>query len=90
MSAPAPALTAVAIQRLLRSVDAELHAHPKPSAERLSRMLERLAPAHRPGFYSVSVTSPISGRGVLLSQLWYQLTMRLEEAEELERSRRAG
>ena len=83
-------LTAVRVQQMLCEVDAEL-ARGKPTAETLSLLLQRLAPAYRPGFFEISVTSPITGRGVLLAQLWYKLLGQLEELEEAEEiSRRTG
>ena len=83
-------LTAVRVQQMLREVDAEL-ARGKPTDEALSLLLQRLAPAYRPGFFEISVTSPITGRGVLLAQLWYKLLGQLEELEAVEQiSRRAG
>ena len=86
----AQALTAVGVQRLLREADAEL-ARGKPTAETLCRLLALLSAAYRPGFYDVSITSPLTGKRVLLAQLVYRLVSDLEETEASEHdSRRAG
>jgi len=79
-------LTAVRVQQLLREVDAEL-ARGKPSADAVLRMLEKLSPAYRPGFYGVSITSDVNGRCVALAQLWYDLSAALEQAEADEHMR---
>ena len=82
-------LTAVTVQAMLREADRELSAG-KPTAETILRVLRPLNKAFWQGFGSISVTSPIDQKRVLLCQLWYQLIAALEEAEELERTQRAG
>lgn len=76
-------LTAVRVQQMLREVDAEL-ARGKPTAETLCRLLETLADAHRPNFDNVSITSPLTGRGVMVATLWYRLEAALEEEQKAE------
>jgi len=84
-------LTAVRVQQMLREVDAELFAHPKPTLEMLYRLLERLGPVSRMvGFSDISITSPLTGRGVLLSQLVYNIEARIEVAEAVEHMLRTG
>jgi len=78
-------LTGVTVQAMLREADRELSAG-KPSIEKLCYLLRPISTAFWQGFGSVSVTSPIDEKRVLLCQLWYDLLRQLEAAEELERT----